>query len=253
MKIIFTAIVSILLLIGCSGDYDRGYENGFKDGHAKGFSKGSNAGYEKGVSDGQAKGFDKGYSKAMKEKGINSNVTLQTIDSILFSSKGSMAMFWVFSILNIIAFCGAGYYLISKDGKWTVITAKVLVFILASYFWFRVLESQIFSQWIPGSGLGETAQLIVEIGAFIFSIIICSLYDHLFIKEKADYVWVDALGIAFITLALLQLIHYLLNFKTLFSVGGPTFILHSIEALSMGGISYVIYSLLSNYTKSKKV
>ena len=244
----FFFIIS-LLLIGCKDNYDRGYNNGLKQGRSEGYSKGLNEGYNKG----RKSGFDDGYAQAMKGISHKIEPKLETIDGKLFSSKGMYIMFWFFSGVNMLALFLGGAYLIAKNSEGTIILAKSLAVVIASYFWFRLFQSDIFNQTIQLTERSKMFESATEVIALFFGLGVCSLFNNLFIKRDIGIIWVEIIALGFITVSLFQLLLYLLNYKVLFIIGGPTYLFHVTESLCIGGLIYIVYALIIDYCKRRKV
>lgn len=242
----FFFVISFLL-IGCQNDYDRGYNNGLKQGRSDGYSKGLNEGYNKG----RKSGFDDGYAQGMKGISLTNAPKLETIDGKLFSSKGMYIMFWVFSGINMLALFFGGTYIITKTSEGTIILAKSLAVVIASYFWFRLFQSDIFNQTIQFTELSKMFESATEVIALFFGFGVCSLFNNLFIKRDIGIIWVEIIALGFITVALFQLLLYLLNYKVLFMIGGPTYLFHVTESLCIGSMIYIVYALIDYYRRRK--
>jgi hypothetical protein len=262
-------IIIIGVLLSACGpsqtEYQRGYSAGQQSGEATGIQKGSTEGYErgykegyqKGETDGISKGFNEGREKGLQEgyiRGYNAASGIDTnsesnIDEVIFSSKGTLIMFWVFSILNMIVLAGVSMYLTYRDKVLIVQIGKGLVYVVSSYLWFRFMQSLLPTHRILSVNFSETTRLIIEVSVLVLSFLLCLIFDKLYIKKKVDSIWLDCIGIAFCTILFLQILHYLLNNEILLSIGDPSFPLHLVGAFSIGGILYTIYWILRDYAE----
>lgn len=232
-------VILCFFISSCEGKYQEGYSSGYRDGEAAGYSKGLKEGYEKGNRD------------AMRYLAGKESKLINTIDGVLFSSRGTTIMFWIFCVLNMIALISASIYLVARVKILSVQIGKILVYVVSAYLWFRIIQFLLLSNNIPGAKSNDLIQGIIEFGVFIAAILLCFGFDQLYVKTEPGNVWIDCIGISFCTILFLQLAHYLINWELLLSLGGPTYVLNLVGVFSIGGITYSIYALLSRFVKNR--
>lgn len=243
--VLFVLLIFILILCGCDDNYNRGFKNGVKEGQASGFAQGKKIGYE----DGHKSGYDKGYAEAMAALSPDApKVPVRSIDGAVFSSRGSTVVFWLFAVLNFAALLGAALFLIARNNDALVIAAKVLVAVLASYIWFRIFEPWILGAGVASVRIGYTPSALIEVAAVFLGILICLVFDQLYIKRQKADVWVEAIGVAFCSLVTLSLVILVLNRHALLAESDLRVVFHGTTALAMGGLSYIAWALLARFT-----
>lgn len=235
-------IFLIVIAIGCSNNYDDGYENGYEKGKANGFANGKIEGYEKGL----VEGYNKGYADGSEKN--NKDITIVDLN-LRASIRTSLKVFTViFYSINIICLIAILYFLVvQRHPNIIFIVAKCLFLLMSIAISYLVLTATNFGHLV-NPVLSAAQKWIIITLIFPATFGICMAVRKILINYNKIYN--DIIAIILTTSTLVFFSFFLIDINVF--VLTNEFMSYCIISVSAGGLGFSGYTLISDKMRNDK-